>query len=113
MVGTKNTKENGLGSKLRVRVESHEHKILDQSVKQILNTGTSMDSKVIGPIPLPTKVKKYTVNRSPFVFKDSREQFEMRIHARIIDIINPTPKLIEALGSLDIPSSVSVKVKIT
>ena len=75
--------------KLRIRVRAYEHKILDASVKQIIDTALRFDAKVIGPIPLPTEIKKYTVNRSTFVHKDAREQFEMRMHKRVIDIMNP------------------------
>src|SRR6185436_1317285 len=83
--------------KLRIRVRAYEHKILDASIKQIMDTALRFDAKVIGPIPLPTEIKKYTVNRASFVFKDAREQFEMRVHKRLIDIINSNQKIIEAL----------------
>ncbi len=98
-------------NKLRIRVRSYEYKILDTSVKQIIDTALRFDAKVIGPIPLPTKIKKYTVNRSTFVHKDAREQFEMRTHKRVIDIINPGSKVIEALTNLSLPSGVSIDVK--
>jgi small subunit ribosomal protein S10 len=97
--------------KLRIRVRAYEHKILDASVRQIMDTALRFDAKVRGPVPLPAEVKKYTVNRSPFVYKDSREQFEMRVHKRLIDIINPTPKIIEALTNLNLPSGVNIEVK--
>lgn len=97
--------------KLRIRVRAYEHKILDASIKQILDTAFRFDAQVEGPIPLPTEIKKYTVNRSSFVYKNSREQFEMRVHKRLIDIVNPTPKLIEALTNLSLPSGVSIDVK--
>ena len=97
--------------KLRIRVRAYEHKILDASVKQIIDTAMRFDAKVIGPIPLPTEIKKYTVNRSTFVFKDAREQFEMRMHKRVIDIMNPGAKVIEALTNLSLPSGVSIDVK--
>jgi small subunit ribosomal protein S10 len=99
-------------SKLRIRVRAYEYKILDLSVKQIIDTALRYDAKVEGPIPLPTEVKKYTVNRSAFVFKNAREQFEMRIHKRVIDILNPTPKIMEALTNLSLPSGVNIDVKI-
>jgi small subunit ribosomal protein S10 len=99
-------------SKLRIRVKAYEYKVLDLSVKQIIDTAMRYDAKVIGPIPLPTEIKKYTVNRSPFVYKNSREQFEMRVHRRVIDIINPTPKIMDALTNLSLPSGVSIDVKI-
>src|SRR5882724_7824189 len=90
--------------KLRIRVRAYEYKILDVSVKQIMDTALRYDAQVLGPIPLPTEIKKYTVNRSPFVYKNAREQFEMRIHKRLIDIINPSAKLIESLTNLSLPS---------
>lgn len=97
--------------KLRIRVRAYEHKILDASVKQIIDTALRFDAKVIGPIPLPTEIKKYTVNRSSFVYKDAREQFEMRMHKRVIDIMNPGAKVIEALTNLSLPSGVNIDVK--
>jgi len=99
-------------SKLRIRVRAYEYKILDLSVKQIIDTALRYDAKVEGPIPMPTEIKKYTVNRSSFVFKNAREQFEMRIHKRVIDIINPTPKIMEALTNMSLPSGVNIDVKI-
>ena len=75
------------GSKLRIRVRAFEHKILDSSVKQIIDTALRFDAEVVGPIPLPTEIKKYTVNRASFVYKDAREQFEMRTHKRLLDIV--------------------------
>lgn len=97
--------------KLRIRVRAYEHKILDASVKQIMDTALRYDAKVVGPIPLPTEIKKYTVNRASFVFKDAREQYEMRVHKRVIDILNPAPKVIEALTNLSLPSGVNIDVK--
>jgi len=101
-----------VASKLRIRVRAYESKILDLSVKQIIDTAIRYDADVLGPIPLPTEIKKYTVNRASFVYKNAREQFEMRIHKRLIDIINPTPKLIESLTNLSLPSGVSIDVKL-
>ena len=98
-------------SKLRIRVRAFEHKILDSSVKQIIDTALRFDAQVVGPIPLPTEIKKYTVNRASFVYKDAREQFEMRTHKRVIDIMNPSPKVIEALTNLSLPSGVNIDVK--
>ena len=97
--------------RLRIRVRAYEHKILDASVKQIMDTALRFDAQVIGPIPLPTEIKKYTVNRAAFIFKDAREQYEMRVHRRVIDILNPPPKVIEALTNLSLPSGVSIDVK--
>lgn len=98
-------------SKLRIRVRAYESKILDTSVKQIMDTALRFDAKVLGPIPLPTEIKKYTVNRSSFVYKNAREQFEMRVHKRLIDIVNPGAKIIEALTNLSLPSGVNIDVK--
>ena len=97
--------------KLRIRVKAYEHKILDLSVKQIMDTAARFDAVVVGPVPLPTEIKRWTVNRSTFVHKDAREQFEMRIHKRLIDILNPSPKVIEALTNLNLSSGVTIDVK--
>src|SRR3990167_8477129 len=99
-------------SKLRIRVMAYEYKILDLSVKQIIDTALRYDAKIVGPVPLPTEIKKYTVNRSPFVYKNAREQFEMRVHRRVIDIINPSPKIMDSLTNLSLPSGVNIDVKI-
>jgi small subunit ribosomal protein S10 len=106
-----NSKAAGAINKLRIRVRAYEHKILDASVKQIIDTAMRFDANVVGPIPLPTEIKKYTVNRSTFVHKDAREQFEMRTHKRVIDILNPSPKVVEALTNLSLPSGVNIDVK--
>lgn len=98
-------------AKLRIRVRAYDSKILDASVKQIIDTALRFDVKVLGPIPLPTEIKKYTVNRSAFVYKNAREQFEMRVHKRLIDIINPNAKVIESLTNLSLPSGVNIDVK--
>lgn len=98
-------------AKLRIRVMAYEHKILDASVKQIMDTALRYDATVLGPIPLPTEIKKYTVNRAAFVYKNAREQFEMRTHKRLIDILNPSAKVIESLTNLSLPSGVSIDVK--
>jgi small subunit ribosomal protein S10 len=108
---TKAKKEEAV-SKLRIRVAAYEYKVLDLSVKQIIDTALRFDAQVVGPVPLPTEIKKYTVNRAPFVYKNAREQFEMRVHRRVIDIINPTPKIMDALTNLSLPSGVNVDVKI-
>jgi small subunit ribosomal protein S10 len=97
--------------KLRIKVRAYEHKVLDASVRQIMDTALRYDAKIAGPIPLPTEIKKYTVNRSTFVYKDAREQFEMRIHKRVIDILDPSAKVIEALTNLSLPSGVTIEVK--
>ena len=96
---------------LRIRVRAYESKILDSSVKQIMDTAVRHDAVIVGPVPLPTEIKKYTVNRSPFIYKNTREQFEIRVHKRLIDIINPNGKTIEALTNLSLPSGVDIDVK--
>lgn len=107
----KAAKKDEVQSLLRIRVRAYENKILDASVKQIVDTAARYDAVVRGPIPLPTEIKKYTVNRSPFIYKNSREQFEMRVHKRLVDIENPSPKVIEALTNLSMPSGVDIDVK--
>jgi len=96
---------------LRIRVRTYDSKILDASVKQIIETALRYDAKIVGPVPLPTEIKKYTVNRSSFVYKNAREQFEMRVHRRLIDIINPSARVMEALTNMNLPSGVSIDVK--
>ncbi len=96
---------------LRIRVRAYESKILDASVKQIIDTAMRYDAKVVGPVPLPTEIKKYTVNRASFIYKNTREQFEMRVHKRLIDIINPNAKTVESLTNLSLPSGVDIDVK--
>jgi len=96
---------------LRIRVRAYESKILDASVKQIMDTAVRYDAMIVGPVPLPTEIKKYTVNRSPFIYKNTREQFEIRVHKRLIDIINPNAKTVEALTNLSLPSGVDIDVK--
>ncbi len=107
----KATAEASAEPKLRIRVRAYEHKILDLSVKQIMDTANRFEAKIVGPVPLPTEIKRWTVNRSTFVHKDAREQFEMRIHKRLIDILSPNPKVIEALTNLSLPSGVTIDVK--
>lgn len=107
----KEVKSENVIQKLRIRVSAYEHKILDNSVKQIIDTALRYDAKIMGPIPLPTSIKKYTVNRSAFIYKNAREQFEIRIHKRLIDILNPTGKVIEALTNMSLPSGVNIDVK--
>jgi small subunit ribosomal protein S10 len=97
--------------KLRIRVRAYESKVLDASVKQIIDTARRFEATILGPIPLPTEIKRYTVNRASFIYKDAREQFEMRVHKRLVDIVNPNAKLIEALTNLSLPSGVDIDVK--
>lgn len=105
---TKNAEER---QKLRIRVRGYDNKILDASVKQIVDTSLRYGAEIVGPVPLPTEIRKYTVNRSTFVHKNSREQFEMRVHKRLIDILNPNPKIIDALTNLNLPAGVDIEVK--
>ena len=96
--------------KLRLRIKAYDHKLIDNSCRQIIDTAKRHDAEIIGPIPLPTEIRKYTVNRSPFIYKNSREQFEIRVHKRMIDILNPSAKTIEALTNLNLPSGVDIEV---
>ena len=96
---------------LRIRVRAYESKILDASIKQIIDTALRYDAEIVGPVPLPTEIKKYTVNRASFVYKNTREQFEIRVHKRLIDIINPNAKTVEAVTNLSLPSGVDIDVK--
>lgn len=111
MTAKKKAKSDSASARLRIRVQAYEHRVLDGAIKQIIDTAARHNASVVGPVPLPTDIKKYTVNRSTFVHKDAREQFEMRVHKRVIDIMSPTPKVIEALTNIDLPSGVSIDVK--
>lgn len=104
-------KEEAAQTKLRLKIKSYDHKLIDNSAKQIIETALRNGSEVIGPVPLPTEFKKYTVNRSTFVHKNSREQFELRIHKRLIDILSPNQKIIEALSNLNLPSGIDIEIK--
>ncbi len=105
------TKTSDVSQKIRIKLRAYDHKVIDNSAKQIVETVLRYDAKVLGPIPLPTEIHKYTVNRSSFVHKDSREQYEMRIHKRLIDILNPNPKIIDSLTSLNLPAGVDIEIK--
>ena len=100
------------GLKLRIKLKAYDHKIIDNSAKQIIDIANRFGAEVLGPVPLPTEILKYTVNRSSFVHKNAREQFEMRVHRRVIDIINPSPKIMDSLTHLSLPSGVNIDVKI-
>ena len=97
---------------IRVRLKSYDHKILDLSVQKIIEAATKTGATVVGPIPLPTEKQVYTILRSPFVHKDSREQFEIRTHKRLIDIVKPTKQTIDTLQRLDLPSGVDIEIKL-
>jgi small subunit ribosomal protein S10 len=103
--------EETIETKLRLRIKSYDHKLIDSSVRQIIDIAVRNGAEVVGPIPLPTEFRRYTVNRSTFVHKDSREQFEMRVHKRLIDILNPNPKIIESLTNLNLPAGVDIEIK--
>src|SRR5918997_2567584 len=98
--------------RIRIRLKAFDHKILDQSAQQIVPTAERTGAKVAGPVPLPTRIEKFTVNRSPFIDKDSREQFEMRTHKRLIDILEPTSKTMDTLMRLQLPSGVDIEIKL-
>ena len=98
--------------KVRIRLRAFDHRILDQSAEKIVDTARRTSATIAGPIPLPTEINKYTVIRSPFIDKDSREQFEMRTHKRIIDILDPNPKVVDALMRLNLPSGVNIEIKL-
>ncbi len=97
--------------KIRIKIKAFDHKIISQLSKMIIETIQRNGAEIFGPIPLPTEKKKYTVNKSTFVHKDSREQFEMRIHKRLIDVIEPTHQVIDALTNLNLPAGVDIEIK--
>ncbi|MBI2453666.1 30S ribosomal protein S10, partial [Candidatus Peregrinibacteria bacterium] len=97
--------------KIRIKIKAFDHKIADEATKLIIDAAEKSGAIIAGPIPLPTKIEKFTVNRSTFVHKNSREQFEMRTHKRLLDITESTPKTIESLSSLSLPSGVDVEIK--
>ncbi|MBP6855424.1 MAG: 30S ribosomal protein S10 [Candidatus Pacebacteria bacterium] len=99
-------------NRIRLKIKSYDHRLIDTSTKQIIETATRNGAEVVGPIPLPTEMRKYTVNRSTFVHKNSREQFEMRIHKRLIEILNPGQKIVESLSNLNLPSGVDIEIKL-
>ena len=108
---TKVAKTKDEGQRIRIKIKSFDHKIIDQSTKTIVDTVKRSGAKVHGPIPLPTEKKIYTVNASTFVHKNSRDQYEMRVHKRLVDIIEPTASTVESLSNLNLPSGVDVEIK--
>ena len=108
---TKKAQTKETASRVRIKIRAYDHKIIDQSTRTIIDTAERTGAHVVGPVPLPTEKKKWTVNRSKFVHKNAREQFEMRIHKRIVDILDPNAKTIEALTSLNLPAGVDVEIK--
>lgn len=98
-------------TKVRVKIRAYDHKIIDQSTKTIIDTAVRTGATVVGPVPLPTEKTRYTVLRSTFVHKNARDQFEIRVHKRLIDIVNPTAKTIDALSNLNLPAGVDIEIK--
>jgi len=98
--------------RIRIRLKAYDHRVLDQSVRQIVGTAERTGAVVVGPVPLPTKIEKFTVNRSSFIDKDSREQFEIRTHKRLIDVIDPGSKTIDTLMRLNLPAGVDIEIKL-
>ncbi|HCM67833.1 MAG: 30S ribosomal protein S10 [Candidatus Kerfeldbacteria bacterium RIFCSPLOWO2_01_FULL_48_11] len=98
-------------NRIRIKIRAYDNKIIDQSTRTIIDTAVRSGAQIKGPVPLPTEKSRYIVNRSTFVHKDAREQYEMRIHKRLIDIINPTPKTVDALMNLNLPAGVDVEIK--
>ena len=98
--------------RIRIRLKAYDHKLIDQSAAQIVETAQRTGSTVTGPVPLPTAIEKYTVIRSPFIDKDSREQFEMRTHKRLIDVLDPTARTVDALMRLNVPAGVDIEIKL-
>lgn len=104
-------KDEEVHQRLRIKIRAYDHKIIDQSTKTIIDTALRTGARIKGPVPLPTERNKYTVIRSAFVHKNSREQYEMRTHKRLVDIIDPTPKTVDALTSLNLPAGVDIEIK--
>ena len=100
------------GQKIRIRLKSYDHEVIDSSARKIVDTVTRAGATVVGPVPLPTEKNVYCVIRSPHKYKDSREHFEMRTHKRLIDIIDPTPKAVDSLMRLDLPADVNIEIKL-
>ena len=107
----KTQKKEEITSKLRIKLRSYDSKVMDKSCQQIVEMSTRSSVKIVGPIPLPTEIHRYTVNRSTFIHKDSREQFEMRIHKRLIEILNPNQRFIDSLRELTLPTGVEIEIK--
>jgi len=100
------------GQKIRIRLKAYDHEVIDQSTKKIVETVVRTGARVRGPVPLPTEISRYCVVRGPHVDKDSREHFEMRIHKRLLDIVEPAGKTVESLQRLDLPAGVDIEIKI-
>ena len=109
MVAKKTEKEQS--SRIRIKIKAYDNKVIDQSARKIVETAERTGATITGPVPLPTEIHKVTVNKSTFVHKDARDQYEMRIHKRLIDITEPTAKTIESLTNLDLPAGVDIEIK--
>lgn len=107
----KNAPQGEVALRIRIKIRGYDSKVVDASAKQIVEVAHRYQAESMGPIPLPTEVHRYTVNRSTFVHKDAREQFEMRIHKRLIDLVNPNPKVLDALRNLNLPSGIDIEIK--
>lgn len=105
------TPDEEVHQRLRIKIRAYDHKIIDQSTKTIIDTAIRTGARVKGPVPLPTERSKYTVIRSSFAHKNSREQYEMRTHKRLVDIVDPTPKTVDALTNLNLPAGVDIEIK--
>lgn len=111
IMATKKKVDDAPMTRVRIKIKAYDHKVIDQSARKIVETAERTGAAITGPVPLPTEVHKVTVNRSTFVHKNARDQFEMRVHKRLIDILNPNAKTIEGLTSLDLPAGVDVEIK--
>ena len=108
---TKKEKPAEISQRIRIKLKAYDNKVIDKSARQIVDTIERSGGAVVGPVPLPTEIRKYTVNRSAFIDKNSREQFEMRVHKRLIDITTPSSKIIDALMNLNLPAGVDIEIK--
>lgn len=107
----KKSETGGVLNRVRIRIKAYDHKVIDQTARKIIETAERTGAGVAGPVPLPTEIHKLTVNRSSFVHKNARDQYEMRVHKRVVDILNPTAKTIEQLTNLDLPAGVDIEIK--
>jgi small subunit ribosomal protein S10 len=110
-MAVKKKKEETPKQKIRIKLKAYDHKVIDSSAKQIIDVLLRHGAKIAGPIPLPTEIHRYTVNRDVFVHKDSREQFEVRVHKRLIEVYEITPRIVDALQSLNLPAGVDIEIK--
>lgn len=111
MSDTKTKTEEAAKQRIRIRIRAYDHKVIDAATETIIKTAERSGAEVIGPVPLPTERRRYTVNRATFIDKTSRDQYEMRIHKRLIDIVNPTERTIDSLMSLNLPAGVDIEIK--